>query len=102
MGNTGGVSEGHGETNPANDFGLQDVTSDGKRDFSNPMYDAYGQLESQAAADAVNYSIPSGEGSSSAGSSTGSRGSPASTLAAGVSGFMEAPSAVIQPTSVIH
>ena len=53
------------ETNPANDFGLQDVTSDGKRDFSNPMYDAYGQLESQATADAVNYSIPSGEGSGS-------------------------------------
>ena len=64
------------------------------------MYEAYGQLESQAAADAVagNYSIPS----SSASSASGSRGSPASTLAAGASGFMEAPSAVLPPSSVIH
>jgi hypothetical protein len=59
-----GVSEGHGETNPTTDFGLQDVTTEGKRDFSNPMYEAYGQLESQATADAVNYSIPSGGSSS--------------------------------------
>ena len=94
------------ETNP-NDFGLQDVTSDGgKRDFSNPMYEAYGQIESQATADAVagNYSIPSGDssGSSTSGSGMGSRGSPASTLAAGAAGFMDAPSAVLPPSSVIH
>jgi low density lipoprotein-related protein 2 len=102
-----GPSEGqHGETNPSNDFGLQDVTSDGKRDFSNPMYEAYGQLESQATADAItgNYSIPSGD--SGASSASGSRGSPASTLAAGASGFStEATpnfSAVLSPSSVIH
>lgn len=90
------------ETNPPNDFGLEAVTTEGKRDFSNPMYDAYGQLESQATADAVNYSIPSGGSSAGSSSASGSRGSPASTLAAGASGFMEAPSAVISPSSVIH
>ena len=90
------------ETNPPNDFGLQDVTSEGKRDFSNPMYEAYGQLESQATADAVNYSVPSGDSSAGSSSAGGSRGSPASTLAAGASGFMDAPSAVLPPSSVIH
>jgi len=97
-----GVPEAQGETNPPNDFGLQDVTTEGKRDFSNPMYEAYGQLESQATADAVNYSIPSGDSSAGSSSAGGSRGSPASTLAAGASGFMDAPSAVLPPSSVIH
>jgi len=97
-----GVAESQGETNPPDDFGLEAVTTEGKRDFSNPMYDAYGQLESQATADAVNYSIPSGGSSAGSSSASGSRGSPASTLAAGASGFMEAPSAVISPSSVIH
>lgn len=93
------------ETNPGQDFGLQDISSDGgKRDFSNPMYEAYGQLESQATADAVagNYSIPSGDSSGGTSSASGSRGSPASTLAAGASGFMDTPTAVLPPSSVIH
>ena len=82
------------------EFGLQDVTTEGKRDFSNPMYEAMGNLESEASAAAVagNFVINS---SSSTGSSSAS-GSPASTLAAGASGFAEAPSAIIAPSSVTH
>ena len=87
---------------------LQAVTSEGKRDFSNPMYEAMGNMESQVEAAAVsgNFAIPSGD---SASSSSGSRGSPASTLAAGASGFrnpdsgfMEPPSAILAPSSVTH
>ena len=80
---------------------LQAVTSEGKRNFSNPMYEAMGNMESQVEAAAVsgNFAIPSGD---SASSSSGSRGSPASTLAAGASGFMEPPSAILAPSSVTH
>lgn len=93
------------EVNPP-EFGLHEVTShhgissvsDGKNDFSNPMFDAMNSMESAAA----NYVIPSGD---SSGSSTGSGsrsggGSPASTLAA--SGYMEPPSAILAPSSVTH
>ena len=48
------------------------------------------------------YSVPSGDSSAGSSSAGGSRGSPASTLAAGASGFMDAPSAVLPPSSVIH
>jgi len=92
MVNTSGHEDGQTE------FGLQDVTTEGKRDFSNPMYEEMGNLESEANAAAVagNFVIPS----SSTGSSAS--GSPASTLAAGASGFAEAPSAIIAPSSVTH
>jgi len=92
MVNTGGHEDGQTE------FGLQDVTTEGKRDFSNPMYEEMGNLESEANAAAVagNFVIPSSSTASSA------SGSPASTLAAGASGFAETPSAILAPSSVTH
>ena len=67
------------------------------------MYDAMSNMETVATAAAVsgNFAIPSGDSASSSGSG-GSRGSPASTLAAGATGFMEPPSAILAPSSVTH
>ncbi len=91
------------------EYGLQDVSTSseggGKRDFSNPMYEAMGTMESQAEAAAVagNFQIPSASGGSSSpsgASSAASGSSPASTLPAG--SFMEPPSAILAPSSVTH
>ena len=70
------------------------------------MYEAMGNMESQAEAAAANFVIPSCDSSAgSSSSASGSRGSPASTLAAGAaasSGFVEPPSAILAPSSVTH
>merc|ERR1712203_259012 len=97
------VNSGPSEDLQMESHDLQAVTTDsGKRDFSNPMYEAMSNMETVATAAAVsgNFAIPSGDSASSSG--TGSRGSPASTLAAGATGFMEPPSAILAPSSVTH
>ena len=84
------------------EFGLKDVTSEGKRDFSNPMYDAMGTMESQAEAAAAhpgNFQIPSDSGSAS---SSPSGDSHSITVPSFESFNREPPSAILAPSSVTH
>jgi len=99
---TGDGKSGQDETNP--EFGLKDVTSEGKRDFSNPMYDAMGNMESQAAAAAAHpggFQIPSDSGSTTGGSSP-SGDSTSITVPSFESFNREPPSAILAPSSVTH
>ena len=89
-----------------NEFGLKDVSSDGgKRDFSNPMYDAMGTMESQAEAAAAHpgsFQIPSDSGSGTTGGSSPSGESTSITVPSFESFNREPPSAIMAPSSVTH
>jgi len=99
---TGDGKSGQDENNP--EFGLKDVTTEGKRDFSNPMYDAMGNMESQAVAAAAHpggFQLPSDSGSTTGGSSP-SGDSTSITVPSFESFNREPPSAILAPSSITH